>query len=124
MNQILLSKLKHTWLIDIDGTIFKHNGHKNSTDSILVGVQKFWGKIPKNDVIILMSARKKFEQKSTLEFLEHYKLRYDKIIFELPVGERILINDRKPRGLKTALAVNVNRDEGLRNTKIIFDEDL
>ena len=31
----------------------------------------------------------------------------------MPTGERILINDIKPSGLRTALAINVKRDEGL-----------
>ena len=42
-------------------------------------------------------------------------IRYDKIIYDTPRGERILINDRKPwgGGLDTAYSVNIDRDAGL-----------
>lgn len=32
--------------------------------------------------------------------------RFDKILFDMPMGERILINDRKPSELNTAIALN------------------
>ena len=32
------------------------------------------------------------------------------ILFELPVGERIVVNDRKPSGIEMALALNMDRD--------------
>ena len=40
-------------------------------------------------------------------------MRYDHIIFDLNVGERIVVNDKKPDGLKTALAINLKRNEGV-----------
>lgn len=33
------------------------------------------------------------------------------VIYNAPYGERILINDSKPSGLKTALAYSTKRDE-------------
>lgn len=29
MNEIVISQLGHTWILDLDGTIVKHNGYKN-----------------------------------------------------------------------------------------------
>ena len=46
----------------------------------------------------------------TLEFLKQNRIRYDKILFNMPMGERIVINDRKPSGIDMAIAVNLERD--------------
>ena len=43
-------------------------------------------------------------------FLEENAVRYDMILFNMPMGERIVVNDRKPSGLETAVAVNLDRD--------------
>ena len=48
----------------------------------------------------------------TLEFLEQNCIRYDEILFNMPMGERIVVNDRKPSGIDMAVSVNVGRDEG------------
>ena len=37
---------------------------------------------------------------------------YNYAIFDLPLGERIVVNDLKPEGLKTAIAWNVERNLG------------
>jgi hypothetical protein len=113
MMHFSLSSLAHTWIIDIDGTILKHNGHKESGDFLLEGVREFWDRIPPNDVIVLMSAREQFYADQTIAFLRQNGIRYDHVIFGVPTGERVLINDTKPTGLTTAYAVNVERDRGL-----------
>ena len=38
-------------------------------------------------------------------------IRYDEILFNLPMGERIIVNDRKPSGLDMAVALNMERDQ-------------
>jgi hypothetical protein len=113
-----LSNLAHTWLIDVDGTILCHNGHKQGGDALLPGVHEFWATIPPGDTIVLMSAREETYREATLAFLEAAGLRFDYALFGLPHGERILINDVKPRGLHTALAVNLRRDGGLAELRI------
>ena len=38
-----LSPLNHTWLIDVDGTIVKHNGYIiDGQDTLLDGVKEFF----------------------------------------------------------------------------------
>lgn len=123
MNTLKLSKLIHTWLIDIDGTLVFHNGHKKNGDMLLSGIKEFWSSIPENDVIILLSARTSDEQEETLNFLVSHGLRFNHAIFNLPTGERILINDIKPKGLNTAIAVNIHRNIGLSNFEINFTND-
>ena len=122
MTELILSLHSHTWLIDVDGTILKHNGHKFGNEEILPGVKDFWKLIPMTDVIVLLSARTQREMKETLKFLKMNQLRYDKVVFGLPRGERILINDQKPKGLLTALAVNTQRDIGLKSLSIRIDK--
>ena len=113
MNEISLSPLPHTWLIDIDGTVLRHNGHKIEGDHILPGVKEFWASIPPDDAIVLMSARSASFEFETLLFFRQNGLRYTHAIFDLPMGERILINDTKPSGLRTAIAYSPARDLGL-----------
>ena len=116
MRKIKLTKnLSHTWFIDIDGTILKHKGYLiDKKDTILKGVKKFFKKIPKKDKIILITGRKKKILKKTLLFFKKNNIRFDQVIFDLPYGERVLINDIKPKNnLKTAISINVNRNEGL-----------
>lgn len=108
-----LSDLPHTWFIDLDGTILKHNGWKNQ-EELLPGVKELWAQIPAQDYIIITSARGPSYIEQTLKFLNDNNLRYNHYIFDLPLGERIVVNDIKPAGLKTAIAWNVNRDKGFK----------
>ena len=109
----ILSSLGHTWILDIDGTIVKHNGYKtDGTDTLLPGAKKFLDVIPDEDMIVFITSRKEEYREITENFLIANNIRYNHIIFNAPYGERIIINDDKPDGLKTAYAVNLKRDEG------------
>ena len=121
MKKIKLSKnLTHTWFIDLDGTILKHNGYIfEKKDTLLKGVQSFFKKISKKDKIIFTTSRKKKYARKTISFLKKNKLYFNEIIFDLPYGERILINDIKPKNkLKTAKSINVKRNNGFEKYKI------
>ena len=110
---ITVSSLPKTWIIDVDGTIFRHNGHLNGEDVLLPGVTELFLTIPFEDVIVLMTARNEVDREATIGALTKYGIRFNHIIFNIPVGERLLINDTKPSGLLTAHAFNVVRDGGL-----------
>ena len=120
---LILSKLPKTWIIDIDGTIFEHNGYLKGKDRLLPGVKNFILKIPENDFILLITARTKENETRLKDELREFGIRFNQIIFGAPVGERILINDEKPSGLSTAIAVNVKRDSGL-NIEINYSDAL
>jgi hypothetical protein len=122
--RVRLSPLGHTWLIDLDGTVLKHNGYLQGGDELLEGVCAFWSRIPADDHVILLTARDEVDRVATLDFLTAQGLRFDQAIFGLPVGERILINDAKPNGLVTALAVSVVRDAGLAGLEIEVAQEL
>ena len=106
-----LSPLGHTWLFDHDGTIVKHNGWKEPEgDTLLDGARQMLAHLPEGDTIIFLTSRTEEQREMTEGFLKRQGIRYDHILFGLPYGERIVVNDRKPSGLETALAVNTDRD--------------
>ena len=111
MSKLVLSTLPKTWLMDVDGVVFVHNSHLEQGDILVRGIKQFLNSIPKHDKILLLSARDKKYKSQTIKSLKKFGIRYDKVLFGLPVGERILINDKKPSGLITAKAVNVRRDK-------------
>jgi hypothetical protein len=113
MDRSNYSDLTKTWLFDLDGTLVKHNGYKNGGDELLPGVIEFFNTISEDDKIIILTARSSESKQETEEFLIKNKIRFDYIIYDLPIGERILFNDEKPSGLKTAYAYNLIRDKGL-----------
>lgn len=121
---LTLSPLPHTWLIDLDGVIAPHNGHLGGDESLLPGAEAFWAGVPAGDTIIVMSARAEAFRAASLALLAAHGLRFDIALFGLPTGERILINDMKPSGLKTAHAVNLVRDEGLGGVAVEIDPGL
>lgn len=124
-NEILkLSSLNHTWIIDLDGTLLEHNGYKTGNDKLLAGTKEFIQSIPKEDFILILTAREKEAQYKTEQFLKENGIRYNQIIFEIPMGERILINDNKPSGLKCAYALTPKRNQGLKNIKTEIDKNI
>lgn len=107
-----MSTLPKTWIFDIDGTIAKHNGYEiDGMDTLLVGVKEYFDKIPKEDYILLLTSRKEEFRKITIEFLKKHAIRYNEILFGMPLGERIVINDRKLSGIDMAIAFNVERNK-------------
>lgn len=110
-----------TWILDLDGTLVVHDGpFVMGKDKFLPGAKEFLDRIPQKDMIILLTARADYEKPHTMKFLKENHVRYDHIIFNAGQGERILINDNKPDGLATAIAVNTTRDEFCR-TKFVTD---
>ena len=122
-NNLVLSSLPHTWIFDVDGTLCVHNGYKNGKDEILEGVKDVFNNIPSEDMIIVLTARHESEKDALDIFMREHGLRYNHMIFDVPFGERILINDDKPSGLKMAYAINKKRDEAL-DIQIVIDKEL
>lgn len=122
--EIIVSALAKTWLLDIDGTICKHNGYKiDGYDSLLPGAKEFLQSINPNDKVIFITSRSRQYAKATEAFLKANGIHWDEIVYELPYGERILINDRKPSGLNTSIAVNTERDIFMEE-KFVLDPKL
>ncbi len=109
--KLILSTLPKTWIFDLDGTLLKHNGYKiDGHDTVLPGVKEYLATILPEDRVVLLTSRTDEYRDSTLRFLAESGIRYDEILFNMPMGERILVNDRKPSGLDMAVAVNLERD--------------
>lgn len=122
--EIIVSSLPKTWILDLDGTIVKHNGYKiDGKDTLLEGAKQFLQGIANEDMIIFITSRAEKYKKETEEFLQKNNIRYNNIIYNAPYGERILINDRKPSGLHMAKAINPKRDEFMTE-RIVINEDL
>lgn len=124
MMTLRLSTLPKTWVFDVDGTLVIHNGHlRPQGDELLPGVKEFFASLPAQDAVVLLTARKKELGPALEAFLTANGIRYDAILYGMPAGERILVNDCKPSGLLTAVAVNKKRDDEL-SIHTVLDESL
>jgi hypothetical protein len=113
MQELALSPLGHTWFLDLDGTLVNHNGHlADGGDQLLPGTLDLVDQIPADDLVVIVTSREELHRAATEAFLIENGIRYDHIIFGAPFGERIVVNDAKPSGLQTAIAVNAVRDQG------------
>ena len=111
-NKLVLSTLPKTWVFDLDGTIMKHNGYKiEGYDTLLKGAKEYIDNLPEDDKVVIFTSRTDEYKEMTLKFLDDNKIRYDQILFNMPMGERIIVNDRKPSGLDMSVAINIDRDK-------------
>lgn len=110
-----------TIICDIDGVLLKHHGDITKQHIkkpvLLPGVIE---KIKEWDLegckIILMTGRRESVRSQTELQLASVGIIYDQLIMGVSGGTRVLINDKKPDGLKdTAIAINLNRNEGFKN---------
>jgi hydroxymethylpyrimidine pyrophosphatase-like HAD family hydrolase len=109
-----------TWFIDLDGTILEFEGlQKKGKDTLLPGVLELWNTIDKDDMIIIVTGRSSSYRDETEKFLKQNNIRYDYILFDLNMGERIVINDNKHDGSHTAFGWCVERNKGFT---LIADE--
>ena len=109
--ELILSTLPKTWFVDIDGTLVKHNGYKiDGKDTLLEGAKEYLDQLPKEDRVVLTTSRTDEYRQLKIDFLQENEIRYDDILFNLPFGERIVMNDRKPSGLEMSVAINLDRD--------------
>lgn len=119
-----LSPLGHTWILDLDGTVVKHNGYKaDGFDTFLEGAKEFLDAIPQGDMVIFLTSRTEEDARDTELFLHENGVHYDAVIYGAPYGERILVNDCKPSGLRTALAINSRRNHFMSDI-FLLQEDL
>lgn len=108
---LILSTLPKTWIFDLDGTLVKHNGYKiDGKDMLLDGIKEYMDSIPSEDFILILTSRTDEYREKTILFLKENGIRYDEILFNMPMGERIVVNDRKPSGIDMSVAVNIDRD--------------
>ena len=125
LTTLRLSPLPHTWVLDFDGTLVRHNGYKTGEDEWLPGALEFLRSIPQQDCIIILTARFETDAPAkTRAFLDKHGVRYDHLLFNMPQGERILVNDAKPSGLCCAYALSPERNAGPATWNTEIDESL
>ncbi|MCI9569896.1 MAG: hypothetical protein HFG14_08375 [Lachnospiraceae bacterium] len=109
--KLILSTLPKTWIFDLDGTLLRHNGYKlDGKDTLLPGAKEYVNAIPPEDKIVIFTSRTEGYREQTIHFLAESGIHYDEILFDMPMGERIVVNDRKPSGIDMAVAINCERD--------------
>lgn len=113
-----------TIFCDIDGTLVEHTGdiirnystQVNVLPNVLENIKQ-WDKL--NYRIILTTGRQESIRKATEEALEKAGIVYSQLIMGIPNGDRVLINDKKTRGIRnTAYAINLVRNKGMSNVDI------
>ena len=117
-----------TIFCDLDGTLTKHPGPEFSTVlqdpdhrlELLPGVKEFLMKIDKERYhLVITTGRKESGREATIKQLQKAGILYDQLIMGFGGGDRILINDRKVgRTEDTAFAINVTRNEGVKDVTI------
>lgn len=113
-----------TIFCDIDGTLLHHykdiiKNYQNSPIILSTVIEsiKEWEK--NNYHIILTTGRKECLREITEKQLHEAGIVYDKLIMGLPNGPRVLINDKKERGIEnTAYAINLPRNKGFCNVDL------
>jgi len=118
-----MQRNRKTIFCDIDGTLFEHKKDLHAMitkdPSILPGViEKFRERRNKDYYIIITTARPEGCRNITEKQLASFGIFYDRMIMGLPVGPRVVINDKKPDGLITSEAICLVRNSGLLDVEI------
>jgi len=107
-----------TVFCDIDGTLLPHTGDilKNLEAFVplpgVVSAIKNWDRL--NYRIILTTGRQESARAKTEQQLLAAGIVYSDLLMGLPNGDRVVLNDRKERGVRnTAYAINLVRNKGL-----------
>ena len=130
-NYTEVNRRPSTFLIDIDGVIFRQKLRWNNgnhpiklhplTDLIGSSRDQINAVYTRGDRVILLTARPIGYKRETQAQLNEAGILYHQLIMSLPTGKRILVNDRKVEEpeVNTAIAINLNRDEGFGNINLL-----
>ena len=112
-----------TIICDIDGVLLEHRNQGLSSQLYSSPLENTIDKLTEWDSkgynIILITGRRESLRKNTEKQLTMYGIFYDQLVMGVGGGDRIVINDRKPNSERnTAHAINLNRNEGIKNVEI------
>lgn len=107
-----------TILLDIDGTILKHQGRLDrvlrQTELLPGTLEKLHEWDQRGYHLILLTGRRESQRAETERQLAALGIYYDHLIMGLGGGVRVLINDAKPGSEEaTAIAITLPRDQGV-----------
>lgn len=114
----------NTIFCDIDGTLVRHATPdlactpEHVMELLPHTIEKLleWDKNGYN--IILTTGRKESLRAITEKQLSEVGIFYDQLIMGIGGGTRYLINDIKPNGSTSAIAINVERNKGIQDIDI------
>lgn len=98
----------------MDGVLCYWKNEKYNKDEVLImeNVNFLKELIKENNIkIVLTTARSKKKCKQVLRLLKHQGLKVSKYVFDLGVGQRLVINDKKSTGLNSAFSLNTDRNK-------------
>ncbi len=107
--------MSKTLFIDLDGTLVYHNYRPlEEADRILPGVLDFLTEArAKGYFVVLTTNRSQEKAQGALDLLKNsIQFNFDRALYDLPVGIRVLINDNKDQEVR-ALAMPLERNKGL-----------
>ena len=112
-----------TVFCDIDGTLVTHTKpteqYHNKLELLDGTIETILEWDRKGYNIILTTGRKESLRKITEDQLSEAGIIYDQLIMGIGGGKRYLINDKKSYNNKDyAIAINLNRNEGIKNINI------
>lgn len=88
----------------------------------MYGVEHFFKTRKEDDKIFFTTARSEKYREFTERTLKYYGIKYSRIIMDLPMGVRYLINDSPNILYNKAVGINLLRDSGFGDT-FIFESD-
>ena len=113
-----------TIFCDIDGILLQYDGNiiKQSTIEPVV-LEGVWDILKEWDIkgykLILVTGRRESMRHDTEIQLRKAGIFYDQLVMGVTGGVRVLINDRKANSIEdTAIAINVERNKGLKGIDI------
>lgn len=113
--------MRKTYVVDIDGTIFKHlmdlstilEDAQYEDTQALPGVREVFDRWKNESAfIILLTARPESMREITEKQVSKANLFFDQLVMGVGNGPRYIINDVKPNGMITAHAISVERNKG------------
>lgn len=112
-----------TIICDIDGVLVRHNNkglsEQLNTELLKNSVKKINEWDVKGYNIILITGRRESMRQCTITQLRSFGIYYDLLIMGVGGGDRVLINDRKPKKNRdTAYSINLDRNEGIGNVEV------
>jgi haloacid dehalogenase-like hydrolase len=110
------SSKRPTVFLDLDGTLVFHNYETGiNQDKLLPGTLEALAALrSENYYIVLTTGRTEQQCLSFLNEMEKtHGFKFDRLVFDLPTGIRVLVNDRETDSLQDkAIAINVTRNQG------------
>lgn len=98
--------------IDLDGTLVIHNYDPEHIDEKLIKKTVEFLDEHKDAYIVLTTSRSLENVQKAIEYLYNEGIHFDDMIYDLPTGKRILVNDHKKGSEDKAFAINLERDRG------------